>query len=152
MRTTLALVILFAAACTRPTPEGSPAPSGSGSTSSGSASTPASGPDVATTDAGTVITVAAPDAATTEPAASTSSCTRDEDCVLVSNVPPKCCSRCSPSAMTTAQAAAANAECKRIAAGTKDYFERCPHLSCTCQTNKARCRAGACNVETSPCR
>lgn len=75
-------------------------------------------------------------------------CKIDGDCELVGGTPPSCCSRCGRTAMTKAQAAQANATCSRKGG---DYFQRCPHLSCTCRNETARCRAGKCSVEDKPC-
>lgn len=81
----------------------------------------------------------------------TATCAHDSDCVLVGAAPPRCCTRCSPQAMTTSQAAAANAQCQKITAGDKNYFDRCPHLDCPCERATAKCQNQACVVETAPC-
>jgi len=81
----------------------------------------------------------------------TSTCQGDADCELVNGLPPRCCSRCEPSAMTKSAAAAARATCAATAKDQPDYFSRCPHLSCPCTRSTARCKASACVVETGPC-
>jgi hypothetical protein len=99
-------------------------------------------PTPSTPDAG----LAPPDASVTKAA-----CTKDADCTLVSAAPPSCCSRCDPTAMTRADAAKAGAKCSDMEKAQPDYFKRCPHLSCMCKRSEARCRAGACVLESKGC-
>lgn len=78
-------------------------------------------------------------------------CQSDADCELVSAPPPRCCSRCEPTAMTRAAAEAAGKQCRALEKAGGDYVSRCPHLSCPCTRSTARCAEQKCVLESRPC-
>jgi hypothetical protein len=86
---------------------------------------------------------------TSPPTTGSQVCQTDADCELVNGQPPSCCSRCTATAMSKPDAERVRAECAKSRSG--DYFDRCPHLSCTCVQETARCTNGACTVESADC-